>query len=145
MTVSLAAAVAIAMTVSGCGFVHAASKSDTKPSAFVLIGHAEITLPTTEHRAAGTTCQAPAGTTDVAPNTQVTVTDQGGHQLAVGFLGDGVIARSGSTTTCQFPFSIRGVPGGIAVYSVAVGNRPAETFQGDDLNRNTPAVIAITP
>jgi hypothetical protein len=131
--------------LAGCGFVSASNKSDTKPSAFVLIGHVTIALPATSTDAAGAACRAPAGTTDVAENTQVTVTDTAAHKLASGVLGAGVVARTADGAACQFPFAIRGVPGGSPIYEIAIGNRPAQPFEAGQLRTNTPAVITITP
>jgi hypothetical protein len=131
-------------TLAGCGFVSESAKSDTKPSAFVLIGHVTIALPASSTDAAGSACQAPAGATDIAAGTPVTVTDTAAHNLASGVLGTGVVARNGDGAACQFPFNIRGVPGGSDPYEIAIGNRPPQPFAAADLRTNTPAVITIS-
>jgi hypothetical protein len=131
--------------LAGCGFVSANGKSDIKPSGFVLLGSATVPLDPDSAPAAGSTCTAPAGVTDVAENTQVTVSDPAGKAIARGVLNAGVAVRNDAATTCQFSFTIRAVPGDYATYAIAVGNRPAQTFSGPSLRNNTPATLTITP
>ncbi|HEU0241428.1 MAG TPA: hypothetical protein VFR11_19535 [Micromonosporaceae bacterium] len=130
--------------VAGCGFIAAGQKSISKPTTFVLIGHADVVLPASDHAAVGTTCEAPASITGVAENTAVKVLDAHGVAIANGLLGSGILARSGSTTTCAFPFQIPAVPGGSTTYQVMIGDRPAETFPASLLRQNAPAVLTIT-
>jgi hypothetical protein len=136
----IAAALAVA-GAAGCGFVSASDKPLRKPDAFVLFGHADVALPADDHRAAGTACTTPdAG---IGVTTPVTVTDAAGAKIAHGSLGPGVIAHSGSTVTCNFPFRIYGVPGDSTTYGVAVGPLAAVVFPATDLTRNRPAVITV--
>ncbi|HEY7176986.1 MAG TPA: hypothetical protein VH442_18900, partial [Micromonosporaceae bacterium] len=93
---AVAASVALAATA-GCGFIAAGQKSVSKPTTFVLIGHADVPLPATDHAAVGTTCTAPASA-GISENTPVKVFDQRGVTIAEGALGTGILARSGSAT-----------------------------------------------
>jgi hypothetical protein len=129
----------------GCGFIAAGQDGHLKPDTFVLSGEADVALPTTDHRAVGTACTAPAGVTDLAVHTPVSVVGPGGAELARGALESGVLARNGDVTTCDFGFQIRGVPGGATSYGVAVGGRTPQMFDGESVRRNTPAIITISP
>jgi len=137
------AAVALA-AVSGCGFIAAGQKSVQKPDSFVLIGHADVALPASNHAAVGTTCTAPASLPGIASSTPVKVLDEQGIAIANGSLGSGILARSGTTTTCAFPFEIRAVPGSSNSYGVQVGDRPVQTFAAAQVRQNAPAVITIS-
>lgn len=137
------AAVALA-AVSGCGFIAAGQKSVQKPDSFVLIGHADVALPASDHAAAGTTCTAPASVPGIATSTPVKVLDEQGIVIANGALGSGILARSGTTPTCAFPFEIRAVPGSSNSYGIQVGDRPAQTFAASQVQQNAPAVITIS-
>jgi acyl CoA:acetate/3-ketoacid CoA transferase beta subunit len=141
----VALVVLCALPLSGCGFVAAGQTSHQKPNNFVLYGHADVPLSTDEHRATGTVCTAPQSVRGIAVTTPVDVLSAGGTRLAHGSLGAGVVARTGNLASCDFPFQIRGVPGGAQTYQIAVGDRPAQTFLGSDLQHNTPAIITITP
>jgi hypothetical protein len=90
-------------------------------------------------------CTAPDTVRDLAVTTSVDVLSPGGIRLGHGSLGAGVVARTGNLASCDFPFQIRNVPGGAQTYQIVVGNRPAQTFLGSDLQHNTPAIITITP
>lgn len=136
---------AVALTAaSGCGFIAAGQKSVSKPNAFVLIGHADVALPASDHAAVGTTCTAPASLPGIAANTPVKVLDEQGIAIANGVLGSGIIARSGTSTTCAFPFEIRAVPGSSNSYGVQIGDRPPQTFAAAQVRQNAPAVITIS-
>jgi hypothetical protein len=140
-----AAGAAAALTaVSGCGFIAAGQKSVVKPSSFVLIGHADVSLPASDHAAVGTTCTAPASITGIGANTPIKVLDDQGIAIANGVLGSGILARTSSATTCAFPFEIRAVPGSSNSYGVQVGDRPAQTFAAAQVRQNAPAVITIS-
>lgn len=151
---SRSAAAAIAMTfvalgaavlLAGCGFIEAGNASSSKPSAFVLTGDASVNLPAAGSEPAGTACVSPAGTADVAEGVDVIVTDPKGTKLTTGHLGPGVVTDTSGVFACSFPFSIRGVPGGLDTYDVAIGNRPAQPFSGIALRSSTPAIITIVP
>jgi hypothetical protein len=136
---------ALALTaVSGCGFIAAGQKSVHKPDSFVMIGRADVALAASNHAAVGTTCTAPASVSGIAANTPVKVLDEQGIAIANGALGSGILARSGTTTTCAFPFEIRAVPGSSNTYGIQVGDRPAQTFAAAQVRQNTPAVITIS-
>jgi hypothetical protein len=138
-------AAAVATSVSACGFIAAGNDSSTKPSSFVLTGQAAVALPSSgNNTTVGSPCQAPAGATDVAPNVTVTVTDASGAKLATGRLGAGVVTGSGAVRSCSFPFQITRVPGNVATYRIAVGNRPPQDFSGNQLRHSTAAVVTIT-
>jgi hypothetical protein len=139
---AVAASVALAATA-GCGFIAAGQKSVSKPTTFVLIGHADVPLPATDHAAVGTTCTAPASA-GISENTPVKVFDQRGVTIAEGALGTGILARSGSATTCAFPFQILAVPGGSTTYGVMVGSQPTKSFPATLLRQNAPAVITVS-
>jgi len=140
-----AASAAVALTVvSGCGFIAAGQKSVHKPDSFVLIGHADVALPGSDHAAVGTTCTAPPSVPGIAASTPVKVLDEQGIAIANGALGSGILARSGTATTCAFPFEIRAVPGSSNSYGVQVGDRPAQTFAAAQVRQNAPAVITIS-
>jgi len=136
--------VLVAGAAAGCGFIAAGQKSISKPTTFVLLGHADVLLPASDHAAVGATCEAPGSITGVAENTPVKVLDAHGVAIANGLLGSGIVARSGNTATCAFPFQIPAVPGGSTTYQVVIGDRPAETFPASLLRQNAPAVITIT-
>jgi len=72
----------------------------------------------------------PGRSARIAASTPVKVLDEQGIAIANGSLGSGILARSGTTTTCAFPFEIRAVPGSSNSYGVKVGDRPAQTFAG---------------
>lgn len=137
------AALAIA-TASGCGFIQAGQKSVQKPNTFILLGHADVGLPASDHAAVGATCIAPPQVHDIGPETPVTVRDGSGAKIATGVLGTGIVARSGQATTCAFPFQVSAVPGGSNTYTVAVGSHPAQSFPASQLRQNAPAVITIS-
>ncbi len=88
----------------------------------------------------------------------MTVTDPGGHEIARGSLGAGIVARAatpapaaspatsaGTGAECDFPFEIRGVPGGVSSYGISVAGRAAQTFPAAALRQDQVAVITITP
>lgn len=140
-----AAVAAVALSaVSGCGFIAAGQKSVRKPDSFVLIGYADVPLPSTDRSPVGSTCTAPATITGIGPSTPVRVMDGQGVVVATGTLGTGILARTGSTATCAFPFQIRAVPGSSTSYGIEVGDRPVQTFAAAQVRQNTPAVVTIT-
>ncbi|GIH12767.1 hypothetical protein [Rugosimonospora africana] len=137
--VNLAAAGALA----GCGFVGASSVSDQKPNGFVLRGHVAVPVATGATPPSGTACESTLP--DVAPNNEVKVVDPQGHQIAVGYLGDGVIGSDSSGTACDLPFEIRQVPGGVTSYGIVIAGHPAQTFSATSLRENQEAVISLRP
>jgi hypothetical protein len=81
----------------------------------------------------GATCQGTGGYSDLSPGTAVIVADPTGRVVATGALANGVDLGAGS---CMLPFSVPGVPGGLASYSVTVSHRgtqvvgPGEAHSG---------------
>ncbi len=130
------------LALGGCGFFGASRVSHVKPNGFVLRGRVTVPVPAGDTRAAGAACAAPYP--DVVANAPVKVTDPTGREIATGYLGDGVIARGSSSVTCDFPFQIPAVPGGVASYGIAVGTRPAVTFNAKDLREDETAVLSYT-
>lgn len=130
------------MMLPACGFVGANDKSSEKPNGFVLFGHAAVTLPKNDHRATGTACVSPVP--GIIPGTPVKVLDPAGTSLGLGSLGDGVIGHDNDSASCNFPFSIRDVPGGVSIYSVVVGDQPAQQFAAETLRQNNAAIITIS-
>src|SRR5207245_5557786 len=127
---------------SGCGVLGASGVSHTKPDAFVLRGHVSVPVPAGDARPDGAACAATVP--GIVAGTSVRVTGPDGHFLATGQLGDGVIARGTSGSTCDFPFQIPGVRGGVDSYDVSVGTRPAQRFPAKDLRENAAATIVVT-
>lgn len=76
------------------------------------------------------TCQGWKGFEDIQGGASVTITDAGGKALLVGSLGRGT--AQGITTesdgmhragSCELPFIVSGVPGGVGPYGVEVSHR----------------------
>lgn len=126
--------------VAGCGWLGASNAPRTKPDTFVLRGHVTVPVPAGDSRPDGAACASTLP--DVVAGAPVRVTDPNGHELATGSLGDGIIA-SGSTHSCDFPFQIAAVPGGVDSYDVAVGSRPAQRFAAKQLRENAAAIITL--
>jgi hypothetical protein len=128
--------------LAGCGFVGASSVGHNKPDAFILRGEVTVPVPPGDARPDGAACAATVP--DIVAGTPVRVTDPDGHPLGSGVLGDGMINRSPTGSSCDFAFQIPGVTGGVASYDVAVGTRPAKRFPAKELRENATAVIPIT-
>ena len=126
----------------GCGWLGASSAPGTKPDAFVLRGHVAVTVAAGDSRPAGAACASTLP--DVVSGAPVRVLAPDGNQLATGTLGDGVIAVDQSARSCDFPFQIAGVPGGVDSYDVTVGSQPPRRFPAKDLRENAAAVITVT-
>jgi hypothetical protein len=131
-----------ALAPAGCGFIAASKVSHTKPSGFVLRGRVTVPVTTGLTRAVGVACAAPYP--DVVANATVTVTDPDGHEIATGYLGDGVIAHGQSGVTCDFPFQIPAVPGGVASYRIAVADRAPKEFPAKALREDETAVLTYS-
>jgi hypothetical protein len=138
----LLALVVLALGLAGCGFVGASGVSGTKPDAFLLRGRVTEPVPAGDPRPDGAVCAATSP--DIVAGAPVRVTAPDGHLLATGALGDGVIARSGTASTCDFPFQIAGVPGGVASYDIAVGTRAPKRFPAKELRENATAIIPVS-
>jgi hypothetical protein len=128
-------------TLAGCGFVSASDVSHRKPDGFVLRGHVTVPVPAGDPRTAGAACAA--SLPGVVANAPVKVTDPQGHEIAVGYLGDGLISRDPSGSACEFPFSIPAVPGGVTSYGLSVAGHPVQSFAAKDLREDQQAVIAL--
>jgi hypothetical protein len=132
------------LALAGCGFVGAHGVSDTKPNGFVLRGHVTTPVPAGDARSDGAACGAPVTLPDVATGANVKVLDPGGTVIGLGRLGAGVIAHGATAVTCDFPFEIPAVPGGVAQYTIVVGAQPAREFPAAELRQDKPAVITLT-
>jgi hypothetical protein len=130
------------LTLAGCGFVGASGVSHTKPDAFVLRGHVSVPVPAGDARPDGAACAATVP--GIVAGTPVRVSGPDGRFLASGPLGDGVIARGADGSTCDFPFQIPGVAGGVDSYDVTVGTRPPQRFPAKSLRENAQAIISVT-
>jgi len=125
----------------GCGFVGASGAGHAKPDTFILRGHVTVAVPTGDTRPTGAACAATVP--DIVAGVPVKVSGPDGHLLATGNLGDGVIAHTDSATSCEFPFQIAGVPGGVDSYDIAVGSH-SQRFPAKSLRENAAAILTIT-
>jgi hypothetical protein len=141
---SLLALPLTAALLSGCGFVGASNVSHVKPNGFVLRGRVTVPAAGAGPTVDGASCAS--SIPDVAAGVTVKVSDVQGHELARGELGGGVTAAvpGGSGVSCDFPFQVRGVPGGVSQYAVSVAGRPAQTFAASALREDQQAVIVLT-
>lgn len=82
--------------------------------------------PNTDSTSYGVTgpCHAITGFDDIADGTEVVVSDDSGHTLAIGHLGPGAFDSNGS---CSFPFTLA-VPAGKKFYGVTVSHRGTVKF-----------------
>jgi hypothetical protein len=142
--IAAAALAATGLTSAGCGFVDAHGVSDNKPNGFVLRGHVTTPVPAGDARADGAACAAPTSLPDVAAGAGVKVLDPEGTVIGLGTLGNGVIAHNATAATCDFPFEIRAVPGGVPSYSIRVANQRPRDFPASDLRQDKPAIIALS-
>lgn len=133
-----------AALLSGCGFVGASNVSHVKPNGFVLRGRVTVPAAGATPTVSGVSCAS--AVSDVAAGVPVVVADVQGHELARGELGGGVTVAvpGGSGVSCDFPFQIRAVPGGVSRYGVSVAGRPAQTFAAAGLREDQQAVIVLT-
>jgi hypothetical protein len=133
-----------ATLLAGCGFVGASGVSHTKPNGFVLRGRVSVPAAGSGPAVEGASCVSTLP--DVAVGAPVTVSDADGHELGKGALGGGVtVAVPGkSGGSCDFPFQIAAVPGGVSGYAVSVAGRPARTFAATALREDQQAVITLT-
>ncbi len=131
----------LAAGLAGCGFVGASGVSHAKPDGFVLHGHVAVPVPASDTRPDGAACASLVP--GIVGGTRVVVSGPDGHPLAEGALGDGVIARTGTGASCDFPFQIPAVPGGVASYDVTVANH-AQRFPAKDLREGAAAVLTVS-
>src|SRR5712691_5221153 len=115
-----------AMGLAGCGWLGASGAPHSKPDAFLLRGHVAVLASPTDPRPDGAACASTVP--DIVTGSPVRVTDPAGKALGTGKLGDGVFAHSASGPSCDFPFQIPGIAGGVASYDVTVGSRPPQRF-----------------
>jgi len=130
--------------LAGCGFIGASSVSHTKPNGFVLRGSVTVPAAGNGPEVAGTPCVS--ALSDVAAGVMVKVSDVDGHELGRGQLDGGVLVTppGHAGASCDFPFQITAVPGGVKQYAVSVAGRPAAVFDADKLREKQQAVIALT-
>jgi hypothetical protein len=127
--------------LAGCGFIGASGVSHTKPNGFVLHGHVAVPVPASDTRPDGAACASLVP--GIVGGTRVVVSGPDGHELAGGVLGDGVIARTGAGASCDFPFQLPAVPGGVDSYDVAVAGH-ARRLPAKDLREGAAAVLTVT-
>ena len=66
------------------------------------------------------------------------------RQIIFTLPADGVIAHPATGVSCDFPFQVPRVPGGVASYDISVSHRPPQRFDAKPLRENAEAIIAIT-
>lgn len=125
----------------GCGWLGASSVSHRKPDGFLLRGRVTVAVAAGDTRPDGSACAADVP--DLVAGAPVKVSGTDGKLLATGTLGYGVIAHDGTRASCDFPFQIPAVPGGLDAYDIAVGTRAPTRFAGKDLRENADAVIPV--
>jgi hypothetical protein len=131
----------VAVLLGGCGFIGAGDRSDTKPSAFVVSGYVSVPLTA---GTVGDACTAPAPAL-VTSGGPVTITVQAGakrKKVASGTLGSGLVAGTKGGLACEFPFMVRGVPGGYRDYGLAGGKQPEKIVSSEYLHAQ-PVVIQV--
>jgi hypothetical protein len=133
-----------AAVLAGCGFIGASSVSHIKPNGFVLRGQVTVPAAGNGPGVEGTPCVS--ALSDIAAGVIVKVSDVEGHELGRGQLAGGVLVTTPghSGTSCDFPFQITAVPGGVKQYAVSVAGRPAKIFGANELHENQQAVIVLT-
>lgn len=101
----------------------------SKPSTFTMPGTVTIEQSSNDHVIAGTrlNCHGAKNLSDLAASTAVIVKNPEGRQVAVGVLQTGKLA-AGNKNWCVLPFSVRGVPSGLPLYSVTITNRGMVAF-----------------
>jgi len=130
-----------ALSLAGCGWLGASGASHTKPDAFLLRGHVAVTVPRTDPRPDGAACASTVP--DIVAGSPVRVTAPSGKVLGTGALGDGVFAHSAAGPSCDFPFQIPRVTGGVPSYDITVGSRPPQRFDAKELRENAAAIITV--
>jgi hypothetical protein len=138
----LALAAVAALGLAGCGWLGASGAPRSKPDAFVLRGHVAVLVSPTDPRPDGAACASTVP--DIVAGSPVRVTSPVGKVLGTGALGDGVFAHSANRPSCDFPFQVQGVAGGVDSYDITVGTRPPQRFDAKDLRENAAAIITIT-
>jgi hypothetical protein len=126
----------------GCGWLGASSVSHRKPDGFLLRGRVTVSITAGDTRPDGSACAATVP--GLVAGTPVKVSGPDGKLLATGSLGDGVIAHDGTAESCDLPFQITAVPGGVEAYDIAVGTFTAKRFAAKDLRENAEAVIPVS-
>jgi hypothetical protein len=126
----------------GCGWLGASSVSHRKPDGFLLRGRVTVAVTDADPRPNGSACAATVP--GLVAGTPVKVSGPDGKLLATGSLGNGVIAHDGTRESCDLPFQIAAVPGGVDAYDIAVGTRAPKRFAAKDLRENADAVIPFS-
>jgi hypothetical protein len=138
----LALVAASVLGLAGCGWLGASGAPHSKPDAFLLRGHVAVLASPTDPRPDGAACASTVP--DIVAGSPVRVTDPAGKVLGTGALGVGVVAHSANGPSCDFPFQVPGITGGVASYGIIVGSRPAQRFDAKELRENAAAIITIT-
>ena len=126
----------------GCGWIAASGRPAGKPDAFVLRGHVAVPVAAGDTRPDGAACAATVP--GVVAGAPVRVTGPDGKLMGTGSLGNGVIADGADGSSCDFPFQIAGVHGGVDNYDIAVADQPPQRFPAKDLRENADAIIRIS-
>ena len=70
---------------------------------------------------------------NIAAGAQVVVRDSKGEQVGLGQLLPGALPKDvEGSYTCEFPFTVKGVPEGEGLFTVEVGSRGQVTFERDN-------------
>ena len=123
-------ACAAATTLAACGSSLAHGTATSAPASTYTISG---TFDLIDFTSASAGCVGQGGYADIAPGTQVKVTDQDGTLIGTGTLG--AVTASGDGTTCAFPFTVTGLPHE-AFYGVAVSHRGVQDYSFAQLEGN---------
>ena len=117
-------ALAAALTAAACG-----SPAST-PSAVAQVYQISGILSLIDFTSASAGCVGQGGYSDIAPGTQVQVTNQSGAIIGTGTLGS--VTASGDGTTCAFPFIVMGLPRA-TFYGIQVSHRGQQDYSFSQL------------
>ncbi|MEO3853704.1 hypothetical protein [Acrocarpospora sp. B8E8] len=117
----LPAALAVLSTaaLAACSATEAAAPTSAPPSPSPITITGTVSVAGGVSRAGSSECALGGGYRDIAPGTQVVVTDPAGKTIALGKLGGG----QWSSRKCVFAFMVREVPPGHQFYGVEVSHR----------------------
>jgi hypothetical protein len=110
----------VALAAAACG-TSAAPPSAAAPTHYTISG----TLSLIDFTSASAGCVGQGGYADIAPGTQVRVTNQAGTLIGTGTLE--ATTASGSGTTCAFPFMVTGLPRA-TFYGITVSHRGEQDY-----------------
>lgn len=141
-------AASLLLTLAACGSGTSAggkpavaASSSSSPATFTASGHLSLHDSDFVHldatQTAVTDCSGggQGGYSDIQGGTQVVVTDPTSKIVAVGSLGEPVTGDL--LGTCEFPWTVPGVPAGLATYGVEVSHRGSLQETEADLRAGT--------